>query len=59
SKELRPLIPGTLFSIEPGIYLPDLGYRSEINVLLSAEGEVVVAEGTLQRELFRWLPPTH
>lgn len=51
TKELRPLIPATLFSIEPGVYLPEMGFRSEINVLLSGSGQVVVAEGTLQRDL--------
>lgn len=51
TRELRPLIPCTLFSIEPGVYLPDLGFRSEINVLLDSAGEVIVAEGTLQRDL--------
>lgn len=30
----RLLLPNTCFSIEPGIYLPELGVRSEVNVLL-------------------------
>ena len=55
TRELRPLIPATLFSIEPGVYFPDMGFRSEINVLLSANGQVVVAADTLQHELIQAL----
>jgi len=32
SHDDRRVIPCTCFSIEPGIYLPDLGIRSEVNV---------------------------
>jgi Xaa-Pro aminopeptidase len=41
--DTRPLVPGLLFSIEPGIYLPEegLGVRTEIDVFLSAEGPQV------------------
>jgi Xaa-Pro aminopeptidase len=28
----RKVIPGTCFSVEPGIYLPEFGVRSEVNV---------------------------
>jgi Xaa-Pro aminopeptidase len=28
----REIVPGTCFSIEPGIYLPEFGVRSEVNV---------------------------
>jgi Xaa-Pro dipeptidase len=35
TRESRRLLPDTLFSVEPGIYLPGrFGARSEINVLL-------------------------
>lgn len=35
----RPLVPGTIFTIEPGIYLPGrLGLRTEIDVALAADG---------------------
>jgi Xaa-Pro dipeptidase len=30
----REVIPNTCFSIEPGIYLPEFGLRSEVNVLV-------------------------
>ncbi len=32
----RRIIPGTCFSIEPGVYLPEFGIRSEVNVLCRA-----------------------
>ncbi len=51
TRELRRLLPGTLFSIEPGIYLPEFGVRSEFNVLIDDEYGVRVAEGTDQAEL--------
>jgi Xaa-Pro aminopeptidase len=36
--DTRRIIPGICFSIEPGIYLPEFGVRSEIDVFMSAEG---------------------
>lgn len=53
TKELRRLIPRTLFSIEPGVYLPEFGVRSEFDVLIDADGVVRIAEGTDQMELAR------
>jgi Xaa-Pro aminopeptidase len=35
TRDERPLIPGVCFSIEPGIYLPDFGVRSELDVFLA------------------------
>ncbi|HTN52034.1 MAG TPA: M24 family metallopeptidase [Anaeromyxobacter sp.] len=51
--DIRPLVPGLGFSIEPGIYLPEegLGVRSEIDVFLAPEGPRVF--GQIQRELLR------
>ncbi|MBI3696357.1 MAG: aminopeptidase P family protein [Acidobacteria bacterium] len=49
----RLLVPGTCFSIEPGIYLPEFGVRSEVNVYVGerearvtgeAQSEIVVIE---------------
>ena len=34
----RSIIPGIGFSIEPGIYLPDFGVRSEIDAYMSEDG---------------------
>jgi Xaa-Pro aminopeptidase len=33
----RQLLPGTAVSVEPGIYLEDLGVRSEVNVIIHAD----------------------
>jgi len=51
TKDDRPLIPRTCFSIEPGVYLPEFGVRSENNVLIDANGNPLLAEGTDQEEL--------
>ncbi len=39
--DTRPLIPGIAITIEPGIYLPKFGVRSEIDVYLSEDGPEV------------------
>ena len=35
------LKPGMSFTIEPGIYLPEFGVRSEVDVYIGADGEVL------------------
>ena len=45
----RPLVPGLCFSIEPGVYLPEFGVRSEVNVYVG-EGDARVT-GEMQREI--------
>jgi Xaa-Pro aminopeptidase len=45
----RKIIPRTCFSIEPGIYLPEFGIRSEVNVYVG-EGEARVT-GEIQDKL--------
>ena len=51
TKDERELVPGICFSIEPGIYLPgEMAVRSEINVFITEDREVVVA-GTEQEDL--------
>jgi Xaa-Pro aminopeptidase len=47
----RRLLPGTGFTIEPGIYLPAFGIRSEINVVVGTGS--AQATGPCQRELVR------
>ena len=47
----RRLLPMTCFSVEPGIYLPEFGVRSEID-MLTAPGKAWVT-GKIQRELVR------
>jgi Xaa-Pro dipeptidase len=47
----RRILPGALFSIEPGIYLPEFGIRSEVNMFVrSGSAEVT---GEVQRHLVR------
>jgi Xaa-Pro aminopeptidase len=48
--EERLVMPRTCFSVEPGIYMKDFGIRSEINVLIDAQGNVHVTGG-LQRHV--------
>jgi Xaa-Pro dipeptidase len=40
----RRVIPWTCFSIEPGIYLPEFGVRSEVNVFVEESGARVTGE---------------
>ncbi len=40
----RKVIPGTCFSIEPGIYLPEFGVRSEVNVYVDETSARVTGE---------------
>jgi Xaa-Pro aminopeptidase len=46
----RLVLPRTCFSVEPGIYLPEFGVRSEINVFVDANSTVHVTGG-LQTEV--------
>jgi Xaa-Pro aminopeptidase len=46
--EERRVLPRTCFSVEPGIYLPEFGVRSEVNVFVDAEEKVHVTGGTPQ-----------
>ena len=48
--EERLVMPRTCFSIEPGIYLPEFGVRSEINVYVDHDRKVHVTGG-LQQEV--------
>jgi Xaa-Pro aminopeptidase len=47
----RRLLPHTCFSVEPGIYLPEFGVRSEVNMLTSETKAWVT--GKIQTELVR------
>ena len=40
----RPIIPWTCFSIEPALYLPDFGVRTEINLFVEERGARVTGE---------------
>ena len=52
TKDERRILPGTCFSVEPGIYMPDkfLGFRTEIDVYITDAGEVKV-EGAIQEKV--------
>ena len=41
TRDERRLIPGTGFTIEPGVYLPEYGIRSEVNLYVSEKGAEV------------------
>jgi Xaa-Pro dipeptidase len=47
----RLILPHTCFSVEPGIYLPEFGVRSEVD-MLTAPGKAWVT-GKMQQELVR------
>jgi Xaa-Pro aminopeptidase len=51
--EERLVLPRTCFSVEPGIYLPEFGVRSEVNVFVDAAGQVHVTGGTPQTEIVK------
>ncbi|MCB1020427.1 MAG: M24 family metallopeptidase [Acidobacteria bacterium] len=53
TRDERPIVPGVCFSIEPGIYLPEFGVRSEIDCFVLEGG--AKATGEVQRELVRVL----
>ena len=51
TRDERRILPRTCFSIEPGIYLPEFGVRSEINVYIREDGGVYVSGGPVQTEI--------
>jgi Xaa-Pro dipeptidase len=51
--DVRHLIPKTCNSIEPGIYLPEFGIRSEVNVYVGAKEARVT--GAVQKEILALL----
>ncbi|MBM3983227.1 MAG: M24 family metallopeptidase [Planctomycetes bacterium] len=53
TRDDRRIIPRTCFSIEPGIYLPEFGARSEVDVYIDANSKVHVTGGEPQREVFK------
>jgi Xaa-Pro aminopeptidase len=47
----RRILPGALFSVEPGIYLEEFGVRSEVNVFVKRDSAGTT--GAVQRDLVR------
>lgn len=51
TRDTRRILPGTCFSVEPGIYLPGrMAVRSEVDVLVTPDGKAEVS-GPVQKEL--------
>ncbi len=48
TEDRRKLLPGHLFSIEPGIYLPEFGVRSEIDVMITESGPEITTQPVQQ-----------
>ena len=48
--DTRSLIDGSCFSIEPGLYLPEFGLRTEIDVYIS-KSKVVISGASPQKEM--------
>ncbi len=44
TRDARRIIPQTCFSVEPGIYLPEFGVRSEVNVYVEERDARVTGE---------------
>jgi Xaa-Pro aminopeptidase len=51
TREDRLVLPRCCFSIEPGIYLPEFGVRSEVDVFIDAASHVHVTGGELQKSV--------
>lgn len=49
TREDRLILPGACFSIEPGIYLPEFGIRSEVDVFVDRHRHVHVTAGEPQQ----------
>ena len=54
TKDERKIAPGNCFSVEPGIYLEAFGVRTEIDVFVSYDNEVIVT-GPRQGEVLALL----
>jgi Xaa-Pro dipeptidase len=53
TRDDRRIIPRTCFSIEPGIYLPEFGVRTEVDIYIDGAGTVHVTGGEPQKEVHR------
>jgi Xaa-Pro dipeptidase len=53
TREDRKVLPRTCFSVEPGIYLPEFGVRSEVDVFVDGDRKVHVTGGDPQTEVTR------
>lgn len=53
TRDDRRIIRRTCFSIEPGVYLPEFGVRSEVDVYIDKDGKVHVTGGEPQTEVHK------
>jgi Xaa-Pro dipeptidase len=53
TRDIRRIIPHTCFSVEPGIYLPEFGVRSEVDVYVGEKSAEVT--GPAQTEILKLL----
>lgn len=51
TREDRKVLRRTCFSVEPGIYLPEFGVRSEVDVFVDKDGKVHVTGGEPQTRI--------
>jgi hypothetical protein len=51
TREERRVLPRTCFSIVPGIYLPEFGVRSEVNLFVDRDEKVQVTGGDPQTDV--------
>jgi Xaa-Pro aminopeptidase len=51
TREERRVLPRTCFSVEPGIYLPEFGVRSEVDVFVDKQSQVHVTGGAPQTQV--------
>ena len=51
TREDRSILPGTGFSVEPGIYMDEFGIRSEVDVFVDRAGNVHVTGEQVQSEI--------
>jgi Xaa-Pro aminopeptidase len=54
TRDVRTLLPNTAFTIEPGVYLPEFGIRSEVNLYIR-DGKVEVSGRPPQTEVLALL----
>ena len=53
TRDTRLLESGACVTVEPGVYLPEFGVRSEVNVVITGDGPIVTTP--IQREIIRLL----
>lgn len=57
--DTRKILPGTTFSIEPGVYFPNsLGLRTEIDVVVGLDGTVTIPSEPIQHSILPLLSDT-